>query len=809
MSQMFRRQQVLWNALWVRYAIAVAAVAAGFLLRKGVTAYVGPELPTYITFYPAVMVAALLAGLGPGLLATVLVVALVDYYIVSPREMFWSGHPAEAAGVVLFSLMGLFLTVLTELYRRAREKMAAFDRELALRENQEALKQAAELHRQALEAGKLGTWNYNFLTGDVFADERCQGLFGFTQGDRIDYPNTIKRIHEADRERVDRAVQAALAPDSTGAYEQEYRVVWPNGSTRWILAKGRVYFQGEDDQRRPQRFVGTVQDTTESRRVEQALQTERDRAQQYLNIAGTILVSLAPDQTITLINKKGCELLGYARDELVGKNWFDVILPEHERENVKARFARLMRGEVEPLEHADNKVVTRRGEMRMISWHNALVRDAAGNITGTLSSGEDITERKEAEKALRQAHDQLEIRVQERTAELRQANDQLRQEIEIRRQTERQLTETELRYRTVADFTHDWEFWETPEGALRYCSPSCEQVTGYSAREFTADPSLLQQIVHPEDADLWQKHKHETLARPGPGMVEFRIQRKDGCIRWVEHVCRPILGEAGSFLGIRASNRDVTQRRVTESETQQLREELAHVTRVTTAGQFAASLAHELNQPLTAIRCNTQTAQQLMAASPPNVAEIRETLDDIAYDSERAGEVIRRLRALFNKTGHSRTVLDINEIIEETFNLLRSEFLLKGVSTQLHLEPALPKVLGDRIAVQQVVLNLIVNALEAMVEVPTPSRSLHISTGQESPAMIRASFRDFGPGIPEPLLSRLFEPFYTTKANGMGMGLAIAQSIIEAHCGGLRAVNNSDQGATLHLILPIHHQEHP
>ena len=677
---MFRRQQVFWKAPWVRYGIAVTAVAAGFLLRRALTLQVGESLPTYITFYPAVMVAALLAGLGPGLVATALTVAVVDYYIVSPKELFFRGHPAETAGVVLFSIMGVFLTVLTELYRRAREKTAAYERELALRQSQEALHQVAEQHRLALEAGNLGTWNYNLLTGEVFWDERCRKLFGVAQGDRLDYLKVISLIHEADRERVDRAVQAALTPDSTGAYEEEYRVAWPDGSTRWIMAKGRVYFQGEGLQRTPQRFVGTVRDTTD---------------------------------------------------------------------------------------------------------------------------------RKQAEQALQQAHDQLEIRVQERTAELRQANEQLRREIEVRRQTEQELTETELRYRTVADFTYGWEYWESPESVLRYCSPSCERITGYSAAEFMANPSLLQQIVHPEDADIWQKHQREALTAPGPGMLEFRIRRKDGCIRWVEHVCQPVLGEDGSFLGIRASNRDVTERRAAESETQQLREELAHVTRVTTAGQLAASLAHELNQPLTAIRCNAQTAQELLAATPPNVAEVRETLADIAHDSERAGEVIQRLRALFNKTGHERTVLQINEIIEETLHLLRSEFVLKGTSTRLHLEPALPKVLGDRIALQQVVLNLIVNALEAMVEVPPASRTLHISTGQESPTMIRASFRDFGPGIPEPQLSRLFEPFFTTKANGMGMGLAIAQSIIEAHGGGLQAVNNPDRGATFHLTLPIHHRRQP
>ena len=217
----------------------------------------------------------------------------------------------------------------------------------------------------------------------------------------------------------------------------------------------------------------------------------------------------------------------------------------------------------------------------------------------------------------------------------------------------------------------------------------------------------------------------------------------------MEHACQPVLGEDGVFLGIRASNRDITDRKEEELETQQLREELAHVTRVTTAGQLAASLAHELNQPLTAILCNAQTAQQLLAADPPNVAEVREALDDIAHDSERAGGVIQRLRALFNKTGQERSVLQINEIIQETLDLLRSEFVLKGIATQVHLEPALPEVLGNRIELQQVVLNLVVNAMEAMGECEPGQRQLQIATGCEGARRdprLHSRFRPRHPG---------------------------------------------------------------
>lgn len=329
-------------------------------------------------------------------------------------------------------------------------------------------------------------------------------------------------------------------------------------------------------------------------------------------------------------------------------------------------------------------------------------------------------------------------------------------------------------------------------------------MTGYSAEEFIADPRLLAQLVHPEDVGLWRNHQQEeALAAPESKIVQFRIRRRDGGIRWVEHACQSVLEKGGAFLGIRASNRDITDRKEEEMQIQMLQKELAHVTRVTTLGQLTASLAHELNQPLTAILCNAQSAERFLASDQPDLTELRETLADIRHDSRRAGGVIQRLRALFHKTGQERSVLQLNDLIKETLGMLRSEFVLKGAALLVELAPELPGVLGNRIELQQVVLNLILNALEAMARLPRSTRQLHISTERESPTLVRASFRDSGPGISEPQLSRLFEPFFTTKPGGMGMGLSICQSIIEAHDGRLWVVNNPDRGATFHFALPL------
>lgn len=565
--------------------------------------------------------------------------------------------------------------------------------ELERKRAEEALRKAEERLRLAVEAGKMGAWDHDLLTGRIIWSDRCKAIFGVSPETTPTAELFLSGVHPEDRPRLDQTLRETTDPKHSGAYEIEYRYLWLGGSLRWVRIHAQTIFEEAHERRRAVRRLGLAMDITERKQAEQAL-AENEAALQVAN------------------------------------------------------------------------------------------------------------------RKLAAANETLEARVRERTAELQQTNEQLRQEIEVRREAEQELTEAQLSYRTVAEFTHDWEYWESPEYVLRYCSPSCERITGYSAQEFMANPRLLQQIVHPEDAGIWRKHREELLTSPEPHLAQFRIRTKDGAVRWLEHACQPVLGEDGVFLGIRGSNRDITDRKEEELQTQQLREELAHVTRATTAGQLAASLAHELNQPLTAILCNAQTAQQLLATDPPNVAEVREALDDIAQDSERAGGVIRRLRALFNKTGHDRSALQLNDVIHETLDLLRSEFVFKGISTLVHLEPTLPQVLGNRIELQQVVLNLVVNAMEAMSECEPGQRQLQIATGCQESREIRVSIRDSGPGIRMQPISRVFEPFFTTKANGMGMGLAITASIVEAHEGSLRAANNPDRGATFHLTFPIHHGEH-
>jgi signal transduction histidine kinase len=251
---------------------------------------------------------------------------------------------------------------------------------------------------------------------------------------------------------------------------------------------------------------------------------------------------------------------------------------------------------------------------------------------------------------------------------------------------------------------------------------------------------------------------------------------------------------------------NILSHRQSEMEAQRLRQELTHIGRVSTMGELTASLAHELTQPLAAILHNAQAAQHILGAGTVNLEEIREILADIVDDDRRADGVIRRLRGLLKKGALEFATLDINEIMTEMMRLVSSEAALRNVSVRLELAPRLPPTQGDRVQLQQVILNLVLNGLDAMPEQVTGARTLALHTAKDSATTIRVEVQDRGRGIDGADLDNIFQAFYTTKATGLGMGLAIARSIVEAHGGQLEARNNPEGGATFSFTLPISDQ---
>ena len=376
-----------------------------------------------------------------------------------------------------------------------------------------------------------------------------------------------------------------------------------------------------------------------------------------------------------------------------------------------------------------------------------------------------------------------------------------------RAQADMELHQAELKYRIVADFTYDWEYWKNLDGTLRYVSPSCERISGYQPEAFIRRPDLLREIIVPEDRDLWDGHDCDALEKPGTRECQFRVKRPDGTIRWIEHVCQPVTDAAGKYIGIRASNRDITLRKHSERQEQQHRDELAHVMRVATLGELTSSLAHEFNQPLNAVLNNAQAGLRFLHRETPDLGEVEAALQDIARDGKRASAVIQRLRGFLKPGMMHPEAVDLNGVIQEAVALVHNELLSRHITTGFSLAPDLPPVRGDRIQVQQVILNLLLNAMEAMQGAETDSREIHLKTEQESPDFITASLQDTGKGLSSDELERIFEPFCTSKAEGLGLGLSISRSIISGHGGRLWAKPNSDHGATFLFTLPVYQED--
>ena len=364
-----------------------------------------------------------------------------------------------------------------------------------------------------------------------------------------------------------------------------------------------------------------------------------------------------------------------------------------------------------------------------------------------------------------------------------------------------QLRISELRFRTVVEAVPSAILLVDARGMITLANAQAEAVFGYKREELLAKP--IEELI-PERLRVQHAGWREAYAsNPRPRTMglgrELFARRKDGSEVPVEAALSPMATENGLF--VLASVVDITERRNAERTTARQRDELAHLSRVAMLGELSGSLAHELNQPLTAILSNAQAAQRFLKHDPPRLDKIDEILADIVGSDHRAGAVIQRLRLLLRKETAQRRVLDVNDVIVDALHLMRSDLLHRQVVVGTDLDPALPRVSGDRSQLQQVLLNFVINGCDAM-DGQEGDRRMLVRTHVTARGGIEVAVADRGTGILPADLERVFEPFVTTKAHGLGLGLSICRSIVEAHGGSAWASNNADRGATLHFELP-------
>jgi C4-dicarboxylate-specific signal transduction histidine kinase len=286
----------------------------------------------------------------------------------------------------------------------------------------------------------------------------------------------------------------------------------------------------------------------------------------------------------------------------------------------------------------------------------------------------------------------------------------------------------------------------------------------------------------------------------------YRLMMPDGSVKYVRAVARATRDASGGIEFVGAVT-DVTATKRAEEKLQKAQAELAHVTRVTMLGELTASIAHEVNQPLAAVIANADACLRWLDRETPDVAAARRSAEWVISDGNRASDVIRQVRALANKTDIEKVPLDINDIVRDVIALVQRELTSHRVSLRTELAPLLPVILGDRVQLQQVIINLMMNGIEAMLPVTHRARELVIRSGQDETRRVLLSVTDCGVGISAENASRLFNAFFTTKSSGLGMGLSICRSIVEAHGGRLSATGNEGAGATVQFVLPLHQED--
>src|SRR5262249_21707544 len=338
-----------------------------------------------------------------------------------------------------------------------------------------------------------------------------------------------------------------------------------------------------------------------------------------------------------------------------------------------------------------------------------------------------------------------------------------------------------------------------PDGSAEFLNQRWLEYTGLSLKEGLDWGGKV--AVHPEDLARFMDEWKAALTEGKPLETEARLRRSDGENRWLLSRAVRMRDEEEKIVKWYGASADIEDQKRAEETLRKAQADLAHVTRVTTMGELAASIAHEVNQPLSAIVNNGSACLRWLASEEPNLDEAREATRRVIRDGNRAGEVITRIRALLRKTDTEKARLDINQTIREVITLTQNEATRKGAAIRMELAADLPPVFGDRVQLQQVILNLVMNGVESMASAPDRQRRLLISSRQYESDNVLVAVQDSGVGIDAQDLERIFDAFYTTKSQGLGMGLAISRCIIEDHGGGGAAVPNDGPGATFQFTL--------
>jgi PAS domain S-box-containing protein len=640
---------------------------------------------------------------------------------------------------------------------------AAWETERKLRRSEAYLAESQRLVHTSSWAWDVRRREFVYRSAEVYH------LFGFDEGkDAVSQRPFHDRILPEDRPRVTEVAQRAVREKAD--FEVDFRIVLPDGSIRRVHSVGHPIVNSEGD---VIELVGTHVDVTEQYEAREKLQRafdeikrSEDRLRLVTDTIPTLVWRAGPDGSPDFLNQPALDYTGLSLDQ-ARLGWPRAFHPD-DKKGMLQKWSAIressMRGGLEArLRRFD-------GEYRWFLFQAEPLRDEAGNIVKWYGSATDIEDRKRTEEALQ---------------------------------------DSEQRFRDYAETASDW-LWETgPDHRVISIS---EHINAAGLV-----PALLPGTTRwgiatdvAAEPEKWRLHREMLDAHLPFRDFVYSTVNESGSQVFVRSSGKPLFDVKGGFLGYRGTGTDITAMIRADHAEQALRKaqaELAHVTRVTMLGELTASIAHEVNQPLAAVVANAEASLRWLDRETPDLAAARRSVEWVINDGCRASEVIRRVRALANKADMEKVQLDINQVVKEAITLVQRELVRHRVLLRTELAPALPGIHGDRVQLQQVIINLLMNGIEAMEPVTDRPRQLTVRSSQDETGQVLLSVTDCGVGISADNANRMFNAFFTTKSSGLGMGLSICRSIVEAHGGRMSASGNEGPGATFQFVLPLHRED--
>lgn len=662
-----------------------------------------------------------------------------------------------------------------------------------LRERERFLRQIAELTPAVLTVLDLSTGRHTYMSRDVV------NLHGYTLEEIAQMKEvSLDLLHPDDLARMLENFARLKSCTDREINEIEYRIRHRDKSWRWLLSRNMPFARAQDGEVR--QVVSATLDITARKQAEQSLRSSEERLRLLIESAEDYaIVTLDSDGRLNGWSRGAERLFGYGEHEVVGRLEEILFTPEDRARGVPVEEIRraLQEGRV-----AYGRYFLRKDDSRFFgAGVIAILRDHG--MQGFARITRDLTERHEAADALRLAHSQLELRVLERTSQLAALNARLIEEIEDRKRTESKLRRSEADLAQAQRLSGTGSgSWNVNTGEVVWSQESY-RIYGFEPGKVAPSAELFFGIVHPDDRPAVEQNFNRVVSERTAYALTFRIIRPDGLIKNIYSAGHPLFNDAGELTEVLGTVVDITERVQAEEKLRKAHAELAHVTRAISLGELTASIAHEVNQPLAAVVTNAEACLRWLAAEPPHLPEVNDCVRRVVRDAHRASEVLSRIRAFLKRTPPRRALLNVNELISDVVGIVHAQARSLGVSISIDLSTDLPPIYADRIELQQVVLNLSINAIEAMSAVTDRPRLLEIGTDREGPDSIRVTVRDSGVGLEAASKERIFDAFYTTKPEGLGMGLAISRSIIEAHGGRLWVTPSEDYGETFRFSLPI------